>query len=597
MIVSTTLTTALDCVPPPMGAGVPIVGMSPANAVTDRTHVKATIVRNRFIEVSPLGIKRCKVFYIGRNRTTTQDSLQGSGSQLNIRLALFRSLTSLRFLVSMRTASPKPKLDLSHLPPNARALARCQKALELKDRGDYDAAQEVMRPLWKQIGERPNVAGLEPSVVAEVLFSVGTLTGWIGSRNENGEANDTAKDLLTESITAYEVLGDLRKVAEVQIELAVCYWRAGGLDESRIMLSEALGRLASSNGRAYALVCLSVVEWSSSRYDESLKILTDNASLFKAVTSQTLKGTYHNQLAMVLRTAATERNKVDHLRRALKEYEAADFQFKDARNPVLRAHVKNNIGNVLRELSRFRESHEYLDQARRLTVYVHDRVRTAQIDETRAQVFIAQRRYAEAEVAARSAAASFEKVGRQCFLAEALITQGIASARLGKNERARFAFQRAIEVAHQAGALNIAGLAALSLIEEVNDLPTEVLSAAYEQAKEWLESCQSEKILLRLKAAKKKATSTLRRERKSEVTADVLYNKSRDLTGEVSRFEHELIRTTLAQVDGSITSAAKLLGVSYQRLGYVIESRHKDLLKERKPIRRRAGKGKGQRDS
>jgi transcriptional regulator with GAF, ATPase, and Fis domain len=182
-------------------------------------------------------------------------------------------------------------------------------------------------------------------------------------------------------------------------------------------------------------------------------------------------------------------------------------------------------------------------------------------------------------------------------LAEALITQGIASARLGKNERARFAFQRAIEVAHQAGALNIAGLAALSLTEEVNDLPTEVLSAAYEQAKEWLESCQSEKILLRLKAAKKKATSTLRRERKSEVTADVLYNKSRDLTGEVSRFEHELIRTTLAQVDGSITSAAKLLGVSYQRLGYVIESRHKDLLKERKPIRRRAGKGKGQRDS
>jgi tetratricopeptide (TPR) repeat protein len=491
----------------------------------------------------------------------------------------------------MRTASPKPKLDLSHLPPNARALSRCQKALEFKDRGEYDAAQEVMRPLWNQVGERPNVVGLEPSVVAEVLFCVGVLTGWIGSRNENGEANDAAKDLLTESITAYEALGDSRKVAEVQTELAVCYWRAGGLDEARIMFSEAQEKLSfAGNARACALLGLAVVEWSSSRYDESLKILTENAPLFKVVTNHTLKGFYHNQLALTLRNLATEETRDSFFKRAIKEYEEADRQFKIARNPVSRAHVKNNLGFLLFKLSRFHEAVEYLDQARRLTVYVRDRVRTAQVDETRAQVFIAQRRYVEAEVAARSAAGSFEKAARQSLLAEALTTHGIAAARLGKNERARFAFQKAIEVAHQSGALNIAGLAALSLIEEIDPLPYEILLAAYEQAKEWLDSCQSEKILLRLKAAKKKVALALRGERKGEITADVLYNKSRDLTEEVTRFEHELIRTTLAQVDGSITSAAKLLGVSYQRLGYVIESRHKDLLKERKPIRRRAKK-------
>lgn len=161
----------------------------------------------------------------------------------------------------MRTASQKPKLDLSHLPPNARALFRCQKALELKDRGEYDAAHDVMRPLWKRVGERPNTTGLEPLVIAEVLFCVGVLTGWIGSRNEINEADGWAKDLLTESITAYESLGDLRKVAEVRTELAVCYWRTGELDEARIMLSEALQKLpAVGNSRAYALVCLAVVE-------------------------------------------------------------------------------------------------------------------------------------------------------------------------------------------------------------------------------------------------------------------------------------------------------------------------------------------------
>jgi hypothetical protein len=45
----------------------------------------------------------------------------------------------------MRTLA---KLDTSHLPANARALRLCEHALELKDRGEFDAAREVMRPLW-----------------------------------------------------------------------------------------------------------------------------------------------------------------------------------------------------------------------------------------------------------------------------------------------------------------------------------------------------------------------------------------------------------------------------------------------------------------
>lgn len=190
----------------------------------------------------------------------------------------------------MRTASPKQ--DLSHLPANERALSRCQTALELKDRGKYDAAQEVMRPLWKRVGDQPDTKGLHPSVAAEVLFCVGVLTGWIGSRNEIKEADDAARDLLTESITFYESVGDLKKIAEVRSELALCYWRAGALDEARIMFKEALQKLtAEGNTRANALLGLSVVEWSAERYNDALKILTVNEPLFKKITNQTTKRT------------------------------------------------------------------------------------------------------------------------------------------------------------------------------------------------------------------------------------------------------------------------------------------------------------------
>ena len=223
-------------------------------------------------------------------------------------------------------------------------------------------------------------------------------------------------------------------------------------------------------------------------------------------------------------------------------------------------------------------------------MHVRDKVRTAQVDETRGQVFIAERRFAEAESVARIAAASFEKSGRQCFLADALIYQGIALARLHQTERAQFTFQKAIEVAHRAGALNRAGLAALTMMEEMDQLPSEILSAAFEQAREWLATCQSQDIKRRFEAAGKKLALELGGRIKSEGAADILFNKQYHLPEEVLKFERALIKNTLAKVNGSVTYAAKLLGVSHQRLAYILETRHKDLINERTPVRRRARK-------
>ena len=109
----------------------------------------------------------------------------------------------------MRT--PSRKLDVAHRSANERALLRCQAAFELKDKGDYTGAQKVMRPLWKQLGVRPDLEGLHSSVAAEVLFCVGVLTGWIGSKNEIKSADESARDLLTESISLFESIGDVRE--------------------------------------------------------------------------------------------------------------------------------------------------------------------------------------------------------------------------------------------------------------------------------------------------------------------------------------------------------------------------------------------------
>lgn len=221
-----------------------------------------------------------------------------------------------------------------------------------------------------------------------------------------------------------------------------------------------------------------------------------------------------------------------------------------------------------------------------------DKVGVAQIDDTRAQVLIAEEKFAEAEAVARSAVRALEKSGHQCLLADALITHGIAIARMKQSERAQFTFQKAIEVGHQVGALNKAGLAALTMIEELDDLSADTLYAAYDRASDWLAKSQSHDLLLRLNAAARKVFAGIRGELKPEVATEAVFNTPCNFPNEVLKFEARLIRQALAQANGSVTHAASLLGMTYQGLGYVIGSRHLDLLKVRSPVHKRAQKGK-----
>jgi tetratricopeptide (TPR) repeat protein len=477
--------------------------------------------------------------------------------------------------------------------PNDEALVRCRAALELRDKGDYVGAHETMLPLWKGVGHHPDVKRLESPVAAEFLLAVGILTSWLGSKEGIDKAQEAAKDLISEAITFYESVGDVKMVAASQAEIAYCYFREGALNEARTMLAEALQILtAEGNTRARALLKLTTVEWSASRHNVALGILVDNGFLFKKITNHTTRGNYHNELAIVLRNLATIEKREDYFHQAISEYEKADGHFKLAHNKIFRANVKNNLGFLFFKLSRFKKAHEHIENARRLAMSVKDRVLAAQFDESKAQVLIAEGRVREAEVVARGAVGVLEKSGQQGLLADALITQGIALARLKRREQAQFAFQKAIEVALEVDALDRAGLAALTLVEEIDELAPELLDQACDRASEWLAKSESPELLLRVIAASKKARAGIRGDLivADEVGAPLI-DPTRDLHKEVAEYEGLLIKQALVKTNGRLTRAASLLTLSYQGLAYIIGSRHRDLLKERTPIRRRAKKG------
>ena len=481
-----------------------------------------------------------------------------------------------------------PKLGTAHRHANDEALHRCKTALEQKDRGDYAGAQLTMRPLWKRVGERPKITGLEPSVAAEVLLCVGILTSWIGSKDQISDAQEIAKNLLTQSITYFESVKDVTKVAVAQSEIAYCYWREGALNEARSWLDEALEKLAFEGAaRARALLKLTTVEWTAGRFREALELLEVNESLFKKITNPTIKGGYYTELAIIHRNLATVENRLEYFRRAINQYREAERQFRLAHNQIFRADVINNVGFLLFKLGHYQEAHKYLKEARRLTVRFKDKTHTAQIDESRAQVLIAERRLPEAERLARRAVSVLRKSDRFCLMAEALITQGVALARLGRVDLARFSFRQAIEAAHRVNALNVAGLAALTLIEEIQELSPEILQAAYRQAREWLASSQSPDIKLRLADVAARVVASINTDMSADEATEILLTEPGGLRAQLEKHERVVIKRALAEVGGRVTHAASLLDMRYQSLAYIIERRHPDLLKKRTPIRRR----------
>jgi transcriptional regulator with PAS, ATPase and Fis domain len=125
------------------------------------------------------------------------------------------------------------------------------------------------------------------------------------------------------------------------------------------------------------------------------------------------------------------------------------------------------------------------------------------------------------------------------------------------------------------------------MIEEV-ELSRKELQAAFLLARRGLSECQSKQLLLRQIAAADKVVSSLGEgeELSTEAVTEVLLTKS-DLGQAVLEHEGSLIKQALTKVNGRVTHAAKLLGLSHQGLAYIIASRHPHLLPERSPILRR----------
>jgi len=476
-----------------------------------------------------------------------------------------------------------------------RARLRCQLAKQLEQAWNFEAAREAMDPLWQRVGERPSLAGLDEQTQAEVLLRAGALTGWIGSTRQIEGAQETAKNLITESIAIFESLKRSEKISEAQIELAYCYWRQGGFDDARILLQEALARPVQLDNETKALGVLrkAIVEESTRRFHDALSILRAAASLFEILNNNPLKGKFHNEFGFVLRNLFGSEQRKEFLDQALIEYSAASFYFEQAKLSRHQGCVENNLGFLYGTIRKFREAHEHLDRAQAIFTSLRDSVHLAQVDETRGRVMMWEGRFGQAEKFVKAAVRDLEKGGEQSLLAEALTTLGMILARTRDYQQAHSVLKRAIAIVEQAGDLEGAGNANLTLLEEVAPyLSNDELCATVEHARELLKDTQDLAMHRRLAQCACEALLLIS-----------AYPMHPDWTRfswkqVMRRYEAHYIQLALRDAGGSVTEAARLLGMKHhQSLSALLHNQHKNLLPARTAIVPRKRRLIGEQDS
>lgn len=166
-------------------------------------------------------------------------------------------------------------------------------------------------------------------------------------------------------------------------------------------------------------------------------------------------------------------------------------------------------------------------------------------------------------------------------IGDTLQTQGVAQARRGEYAAALETLRRAAIAAEETGDRGYSGQVFLTMIEELKAfLRTDQIKHFYAQADQRLGEDVSRETLHRLRVCARSLIGV-----SAPVTTAADGTLRIPFAEEVRKCESALIKRALEEAHGSVTRAAKILGLTHQGLCYIINHRHKSLLAARAPIR------------
>jgi len=362
-----------------------------------------------------------------------------------------------------------PQIASLELTPTERVQVYCAISREQIDAGNYEAAYRIFSPWWS-LGKWPKLDGLNQHTCADLLFTVGEIAGCIASTRQLPQGQKHGEELLNGSIALFEQLGVHRRAAEGRIELALCYYRQGLFQIARSTLIRVLEEISleDSELRSLALIRLASLERHAGRLNDAHARLLD-ASKIVELSGPWATGRCHLELASLYKDFAVCEELPSYSEEAKAFYFKAIYEFQAVGNHRLAAITDNNIGLLMALLGRFTEAEIHLGRARKTFDSFNDKIRTAQVDDSLARLYLAQERFNEAQHAIDRAVEIMEGGDEDALLAEALTTKGLIECKMKRYTGGKRLLESAYRLSRRRGDIEGAGRALTTLTEELSD--------------------------------------------------------------------------------------------------------------------------------
>ncbi len=272
--------------------------------------------------------------------------------------------------------------EIALLVGNLFRLERC---------GRYEDALSELLDIWEDTSQLPDVSEFPDCAAAEILLRCGVLIGFHGHLKQIPDSQENSKNLLTEARRRFEAVNDIEKIAECNNYLALAYWRKGELVEAEAWIEETLSYNLNkiSDVWIYCNLVKSLLLNSNEKYEETLVHLKPLEIYFQKLGSAFLYGNFCANLGVALKDTGRTPE-------ALKYLELSRFWHQRSQHQVYLGVTENNLALLYKNVGSFGKAHKAIDNAVKVFKNVKDFTREGYSFDTKAQIYFAEGKYAQA---------------------------------------------------------------------------------------------------------------------------------------------------------------------------------------------------------
>lgn len=233
------------------------------------------------------------------------------------------------------------------------------KAKRLEKKRDYVAAANILECVWSNFHEHPETSGLTTKLKAELYSLCGIILISIGKSKGLPDYQETAKNLLTESVRIFKKLNKVRRLAQASSHLALSYCYEGREKESLDVIREAEKLFPhDSNDSVYLQLKTNKLIALSRLFliEESVAVMEEIADRIENSPNLRNKIKFYNQSGFVFTKAERYDLANSMFSKALKLATAASDE--DAVS-----HISNNLAFSLNKTGRSKEAFEHICRA------------------------------------------------------------------------------------------------------------------------------------------------------------------------------------------------------------------------------------------